>query len=105
MAPDAPRVFAPAISSAADLGFWRAAFGDGETSCALVENEGVGGGGTWFVATGTCFKLGRGNGWFSWSALQTSKTATIAPVGGNSCHSGPLNSRNRRALMGAVPSD
>src|SRR5258708_15414870 len=81
MAPDAPRVFAPAISSAADLGFWRAAFGDGETSCALVETGGVGGGGTWFVATGTCFKLGRGNGWISLSAIHPRQPSAIAHPG------------------------
>src|SRR5712692_11157527 len=102
MASAAPRVFALANSSPAGEGFERAALGGGETSRAAAETDGVGGGGAWFVATWTCFRLGRGNGWFSCSAIHTSKPAAIAPAGASHCQRAPRKSRALRDLLGGA---
>ena len=88
--------------AAADGGFLRAAFADGGTSGTAVGTAGVGGGAACFVATWTSFKLGRDSGWFSCSAIQTSKPAAIAPAGASHCQRAPLNRRTRRDFFGGA---
>src|ERR1700674_1478245 len=102
MASDAPRVFAPANSSTADGGFLTAAFAGGAVSPTVVETDGVGGAGAWFVTIWTCFRLGGASGWFSCSAIQTSKPAAIAPAGASHCQRAPLKSRARRDFLGGA---
>src|SRR5260370_4591922 len=99
MASDAPWGFALANSSAADGDFLRAAFAAGEASCTARETDDVGGEGAWFVATWTCFRLGGGSGWFSCSAIHTSKPAAIAPARASHCQRAPLKRRARRDFL------
>src|SRR5216684_3237446 len=98
----APPVFALAKSSTADEGFGRAAFGGGEASCTVVETDGGGGGGACFVAIWTWFKLGGDSGWFSCSAIHTSKPAARAPAGASHCQRVRLKRRALRDFLGGA---